>query len=885
MILYFSVDYRTVWGQVICVDGSLPELHEVEMRYKDDGRWQVEVEVPDSVEVFTYSYYLQNSDESIVREWGKPRMFSANNQTKVYHLCDQWMGMPYDSTFFSSAFVHGFFVRERSKEETPKSYVTALTLKVFAPEVVPGRVLAVVGNQAVLGRWNVAKARVMNCAHFPEWEVTIDLSKCKAPLDYKFVVVDPKQMEALQWENGDNRCLSVLPPKGEHSVITNGVFRGNYPTWRAAGVTIPVFALRSERSFGIGDFGDLLKMIDWAAKTGQRIVQLLPVNDTTMTHTWTDSYPYNANSIFALHPLYLDVNTFGSFKNKKTNHHFEILQKQLNALTEVDYEAVSEAKWEFYRKAYKEQGKQVFETENYQQFFSDNSEWLVPYAAFCYLRDTYKTVDFRQWGDYATYDRVKIEALCHDHSKSYDEIAIYYFLQYFLDKQLSEASHYARSKGVVLKGDLAIGISPNSADAWTDPHLFNMDAQTGAPPDDFSFTGQNWGFPTYNWERMRADGFRWWRRRFTKMADYFDAYRIDHLLGFFRIWEIPMDAVQGLLGHFSPALPMSREELQANGFWIDETYHLQPYIRSYQLHDMFGGAVDQVIEQFLIDKGNGVFNLKPEFDTQRKIEHYFNENQGDPDIRDGLYALVADVLFVRDKREKNKFHPRITAQYTYSYRALSDSEKYTFDRIYDHFYYQRHNYFWSEQALQKLPDLIASTDMLVCAEDLGMIPACVPYVMHQLQMLSLEIQRMPKDATLTFSDTRHYPYLSVCTTSTHDMNTLRGWWEESGDIRQRYFNEVLGQWGEAPFYAEPWICKAIVRNHLWAPSMLTILPLQDWLSIDGKMRRINPQEERINVPSNPRHYWRYRMHLTLEQLLKSDALNDQIRTMIVETGR
>jgi 4-alpha-glucanotransferase len=501
------------------------------------------------------------------------------------------------------------------------------------------------------------------------------------------------------------------------------------------------------------------------------------------------------------------------------------------------------------------------------------------------LRDTYKTVDFRQWGDYATYDRVKIEGLCHGHSKSYDEIAIYYFLQYFLDKQLSEASHYARSKGVVLKGDLAIGISPNSADAWTDPHLFNMDAQTGAPPDDFSFTGQNWGFPTYNWERMHADGFRWWRRRFTKMADYFDAYRIDHLLGFFRIWEIPMDAVQGLLGHFSPALPMSREELQANGFWIDETSHLQPYIRSYQLRDMFGSVVDQIIEQFLIDKGNGVFDLKPEFDTQRKIEHYFNVNKGDPDIRDGLYALVADVLFVRDKREKNKYHPRITAQYTYSYRALSDSEKYNFDRIYDHFYYQRHNYFWSEQALQKLPDLIASTDMLVCAEDLGMIPACVPYVMHQLQMLSLEIQRMPKDATLTFADTRHYPYLSVCTTSTHDMNTLRGWWEEDGDIRQRYFNEVLGQWGEAPFYAEPWICKAIVRNHLWAPSMLAILPLQDWLSIDGKMRRINPQEERINVPSNPHHYWRYRMHLTLEQLLESDALNDQIRTMIFETGR
>lgn len=885
MKLYFSVDYHTVWGQVVCVNGSLPELHEIEMQYADNGRWEAEVDVPDNVEVFTYSYCVRSNNKSVIHEWGRPRTFTANEKTVIYHLHDQWMGMPYDSSFFSSAFTKAFFVHEQPKEESSKSYVSALTLKVFAPEITPGKALAVVGNQTVIGNWNIEKSRVLSSAHFPEWEITLDLSKCKSPFEYKFVVVDAKQMKALQWENGDNRQIDLLPKKGEHIIVTNGVFRGNSPSWRAAGVAIPVFSLRTEHSFGIGDFGDLKKMIDWAAKTGQRVVQVLPVNDTTMTHTWTDSYPYNANSIFALHPLYLDVNVFAPFKTDKANKRFETLQKQLNALYEVDYEAVSAAKWEFYSIAYKEKGKQVFETNDYKQFFEDNNEWLVPYAAFCYLRDTYKTVDFHQWGEYAVYDREKIESLCDLHGKHYDAIAIYYFLQYFLDKQLSEASHYARTKGVVLKGDLAIGISPNSADAWTDPHLFNLDAQTGAPPDDFSFTGQNWGFPTYNWDRMRADGFRWWRRRFTKMADYFDAYRIDHLLGFFRIWEIPMNAVQGLLGHFSPALPMSHEELQANGFWVDENYHLKPYIRSYQLYEMFGDSTEKVIQQFLNDKGNGVFELKPEFDTQRKIEHFFNETNGDVNIRDGLYALVADVLFVRDKKEPDKFHPRITAQYTYSFRALSDSDKYTFNRIYDHFYYQRHNYFWSEQALQKLPDLIASTDMLVCAEDLGMIPACVPYVMHQLQMLSLEIQRMPKDPTLTFADTRNYPYLSVCTTSTHDMSTLRGWWEEDGVVRQRYYNEVLGQWGEAPFYAEPWICKAILRNHLWAPSMLAIFPLQDWLSLDGTLRRIHPQEERINVPSNPRHYWRYRMHLTLEQLLESDTLNDQIRTMIFETGR
>ena len=885
MKLIFSIDYSTSWGQILCIEGSLLQMQSVEMIYTEGDRWTLSVVLPDQTESFEYAYFVKNQDGSTIREWGKPRNFIKSGHPSVIYCQDQWVGMPYNSPFFASAFTKAFFVPVKDTATKSNEYETSLTLKVLAPEVPPGKCLTLVGNSPVLGKWKVSKSLLMSNAGFPEWQITLDLAKCKAPLEYKFAVVDPITLEVIFWENGENRILSQLPKKGEQLIVTSGVFRGNAPSWRCAGVAVPVFSLRSDDSFGIGDFVDLKKMIDWAALTKQRVVQLLPVNDTTMTHTWTDSYPYNANTIFALHPLYLSLSAFGILKNKAVQQNAFKLQKKLNALSEIDYEAVSEAKWDFYKEAYKEQGATTLKSTDYKQFVEQNREWLLPYSVFCFLRDKFHTVDFRQWSEYATYNRAAIEALYNAKSEAFDEISIHSFLQYHLHCQLKEASDYARSKGVILKGDIPIGISPNSVEAWTEPHLFNLDAQTGAPPDDFSITGQNWGFPTYNWDKMREDGFSWWRRRFAKMADYFDAYRIDHLLGFFRIWEIPMDAVQGLLGHFSPALPMKEEELQANGFWVNEERHLKPYIRYYQLNDMFGELTDSVIREFLVDKGEGVYALQEEFNTQRKIEAHFVDTGGDPNIRDGLYALVAEVLFVRDPREPNKLHPRITAQFTYSYKALPDNEKYTFDRLYDHFFYQRHNYFWSEQAMQKLPDLIASTDMLVCAEDLGMIPACVPYVMRQLQMLSLEIQRMPKDPTLKFSDTNHYPYLSVCTTSTHDMSTLRGWWEEDGAQRQQYYNQVLGQWGEAPVFAEPWICASIVRNHLWAPSMLTILPLQDWLSIDEKVRRINPADERINVPSNPRHYWRYRMHLTLEQLLAEEKLNATIKTMIGETGR
>ena len=175
--------------------------------------------------------------------------------------------------------------------------------------------------------------------------------------------------------------------------------------------------------------------------------------------------------------------------------------------------------------------------------------------------------------------------------------------------------------------------------------------------------------------------------------------------------------------------------------------------------------------------------------------------------------------------------------------------------------------------------------MLVCAEDLGMIPACVPAVMHRLEILSLEIQRMPKDPATPFGDTWRYPYYSVCTTSTHDMGGIRQWWEEDRAKTQQFFNEVLHEHGAAPYFAEPWICDRIIDLHLASPSMLCILPLQDWLSINGNIRREKPAEEQINVPANPRHYWRYRMHMTLGELLGHTEFSDYLRNKISNTGR
>lgn len=388
---------------------------------------------------------------------------------------------------------------------------------------------------------------------------------------------------------------------------------------------------------------------------------------------------------------------------------------------------------------------------------------------------------------------------------------------------------------------------------------------------------------------MSKDGFAWWKARLRKMSQYFDAYRIDHVLGFFRIWQIPLNALHGLLGVFNPAMPFTPDELRNNfGFHINHDLHTKPYIRRYMLEEMFGEHTQEASERFLDAHPEGVYSLKPEFDSQRKVADYFS-TQDDNDknnlLCNAIMGLIDDVLFIEDPYKKGTYHPRISAQSTYIYRSMSNHDKWCFDQLYNNFFYHRHNDFWHGKAMWKLPPLIDSTGMLCCAEDLGMIPACVPDVMNKLQMISLEIQRMPKNPDETFGNPVNYPYLSVCTTSTHDMGGIRVWWEENHETTQKFFNSMLHQCGEAPFFAEPWICDMILKQNLSAPSMLCILPLQDWMSCDAKIRRNDPREEIINIPANPKHYWRHRMHITIEQLIASKEFNEHVSQLIAESGR
>jgi 4-alpha-glucanotransferase len=252
----------------------------------------------------------------------------------------------------------------------------------------------------------------------------------------------------------------------------------------------------------------------------------------------------------------------------------------------------------------------------------------------------------------------------------------------------------------------------------------------------------------------------------------------------------------------------------------------------------------------------------------------------------GLYDLISNVILLEaEEGNGRQFHFRFSMENTSSFRHLDSPTQQKLRELYIDYFFRRQDSFWMMQALEKLPALKRSTNMLICGEDLGLVPACVPDVMKQLGLLSLEIQRMPKQLNREFSRPQEAPYLSVVTPSTHDMSTIRGWWKEDRNLTQKFYKQELGRPGSAPVECEPWVNKAIVLQHLASPAMWSIFQLQDLFGIEPGLRREPPEDERINIPANPKHYWRYRMHVPLESLLKNDAFNDELKRLVVQNGR
>ena len=895
--LTFTIEYRTQWGEELRLIGSIPELgnniitQAIPLQTQDGKKWTGTIELKESkAQPVNYSYLVFYNNKLTRQEWNETHrcLHLEKCLSTNYIIQDAWRTKPVHNFFYSSAFKEVWLKRNTPYIALNKTHAGIL-IKAYAPNLKSNEVLAVAGNQTLLGEWDSSKALLMSDLGFPEWQQMIPIEDITFPLEYKFVVIDKKTNELISWENNPNRYLTNPHLENNQTlVISDRYTHFDQPLWKAAGTAVPVFSLRTDNSCGIGEFMDIIPLVNWAKKTQQQLIQLLPINDTSLTFTKEDSYPYRCVSSFALHPIYISIDELGINETPYSTEYIKDKNK-VNHYKFLDYDKVIQLKLKYTKLLFKKQFKELNKSKSYQDFLIRNNSWLMPYVSYMFLKKQYKTPHTALWDNFKVYTDSTSEAIKKHFEHAKQEFDYISYLQYHLDKQLKKASTYANKKGIVLKGDLPIGIGRHSVESWVYPELFYLESQAGAPPDAFAKYGQNWGFPTYNWNEMAKDNYAWWKARLQQMANYFDAYRIDHILGFFRIWSIPYSAIHGLLGQFYPAYPLSKEEIKSKDLQFNSTLFTSPYISKQIVKDRFVDRFNEIESYFFTSNGEDLLKYKSIYSTQRDLVNHLQINEHplmNAKEIEFLLDLYTEVLFLVDNNNPNLYHPRIEGQHTQLFQTLPREQQEAFVQIHTEFFYTRHNEFWQEQALTKLPALIEATKMLVCGEDLGMIPDSVPWVMNKLDILSLEVQRMPKKSGIEFEKPTNYPYASVSTLSTHDMSTIRGWWDENEEARQRYYRTILGQeTNQSPNQITEPLAELIIKQELGGNSLLSILALQDWLSLSKKWYTHTPQEEQINIPAHSNHYWRYRMPYTIEGLINDSKLNKKISDLITTNKR
>lgn len=896
--IIFQIEYATKWGEILCLCYEIAGMPSKQFILEtEDGRnWHGKLSVPPFT-LIKYHYLVveqcnteikqniaatKQNDIIIVEQKNiedeqsgvttqqkymkvlrtmRQGVFKIQvNREKDIITNDHWAANDIADVFLHTAFSKCIFkVKHQTSPYHISNHSSYICLHTTPPPT--GFSWGIVGSINALGNWDANKAKNLTQQDTYEYILPLTEEDIKQGFEYKYILINNSgTSKPCLWEKGENRVfLPQKATKTARAIVNDGAARLEVQPWRGAGVVIPIFSLRSEGSQGIGDFGDLKHFIGWASSVGFKCVQILPINDTTSSATWRDSYPYNGISVFALHPIYLDLREWKTWNRFR---HYEERAKQINSLSDVDYEKTLALKMDFLSELYLTFGEKILDSTAYQIFFKNNEKWLVAYACYCHE---------------------KAESL--KYVKVTDQ-TFFYFVQFLLHRQMTEAHDAARCCNVILKGDIPIGVCADSVPATVCPQLFHFDGSAGAPPDDFAREGQNWGFPTYNWENMAKDGYSWWKDRLKCMEQYFDAYRIDHVLGFFRIWEVPSCQVQGLMGHFRPALPLSKEEIKSYGFQADIERYTHPFITSEEKARLEKRFPYIDFGTYLRQTGDNFFEPCENIHNQRSIAKLVCDDT----LKKELMSLVSEILFIEDPDGKG-FHPRILAHETRAFQTLDKDSQQAFHKMYEDFFYHRHNTFWAQKALEKMQAIMVpkgqklERSMLPCAEDLGMVPASVKGVLEKLQILSLEIQRMPKKWGVRFDHLEDNPYLSVSTIATHDMPPFRLWWHENKEQTQAFYNDILHRKGTAPENATPEICEQIISEHLQCPSMLCLNSLQDYLAMDSHLRNPHYEKEQINVPSNPNQYWNYRMHLTIEQLIGAFSFNEKLRNLIQCSGR
>ncbi len=628
------------------------------------------------------------------------------------------------------------------------------------------------------------------------------------------------------------------------------------------GVSVPLSALRSNQSTGIGEYPDLALLAKFASQAGLEVIQLLPVNDTGFSTS-----PYNALSAFALHPVYLRIADLP--EADKLKDEIQNLRQEMDPLPRAQLDLVLEKKLPLLRRLYDLAKVKKSWTKERDAWLKERS-WGLAYVVFSALRAQYQYAGWQSWPEHREPDG-ELEQLFREH----EEVAGFYvWLQIHSERQFQAATQACHLEGVAVKGDIPILLNEDSADVWSHPDIFDLTWRAGSPPDGENPDGQSWGFPSFRWDVMAHDQYAWWRERLQHAAKFYHAYRIDHVLGFFRLWVSSQNNFSGHLGYFRPSQPLRREQLRNLGFdegrlvWLSE-----PHIFGIEIRERLAAEAEEVISVALRQVGQeDLYRFRESLNGEKAIAALPLSDQA----KTMLFMWFRNRTLL--KIDEN-FYPTPYYYASRAYESLSTEERWSFERLI-HEAREASLKLWESEGRKLLNVLKNASDMLVCAEDLGSIPPSVPGVLKDLEILSLRVLRWARNWDAPgqpYYPVQSYIDLSVTTPSVHDTSTLRQWWSEEPDHR------VCSALGIEPLEGDftPVTARRFFEGLLTTQSRLCIVPLQDWFVLEPAFLEADPLQERINVPGTVSpHNWSYRMKPSLEDLLSSQTFLSSMQGLL-----
>ncbi|KAK8853735.1 hypothetical protein M9Y10_016278 [Tritrichomonas musculus] len=949
IIIYFRTKYQTYPGQILFLIGDHPLLGSwnrtkaIRMSYcsREDFNWEVEIRISPSqlstdckVIKLEYKYIVISSNKNfgsysynydirfdnsaeICWDTGPNRCLIINNNinrnTPLIISTGDLFQPPIpviQNLFFKKTFINVIYRHEFDFNKCiiglhntdTHSDKIQVRFRIIALQIPQNFGVYITGSLPIFKNWEHFEPLTAISPYL--WEYVIELPRDSPSFDYKYLILNNQMKPPNKpvWEQRGNRRFMMPNHYSNVVVYFDWIIQLPPQKFRGTGILAGLFSIHSKKSINqIGEFPDIKLLVDWAVKANILNIQLLPIQDTLCYYAKNEENISRLVSAFAFNPIYLSLRLIDGYE-------------PVEPPNEGDMFSVSRFKLQHLRNIFDKKVPKLALMSNstFQQFVKKNEYWLPSYCFWCVIRDsqikentiknTLEPPKLPRIEECKLPNFLEMNIESEDYGKmSEDEhffvdCLFHCWVQYQCHLQLIESSKYAIEKGVVLSTTITIGQNLMSSECWSHPELFDMNYTTGSPPDNFSFHGQNWFYPSWKWERMFQDDFKWLRMQMNHRETYFQAATFDNPHFLFRMWNIPSGINNPLFGHYVPSIPISSRDLQEHDITdISRLYRPIFPMSDVQSFSMPEDTRNEIIERLAAKEGE-YWLFKANLRTDRDIISVFKELKKNCSLEERLQLAMAkkillsnfeSVCLIPDSdREDNKlFYPRYSMTDSTVFKTLPEREAQILYKMFVDFYYRSNISLWHENGQKKLC-VLASSQMQFYGYDLCVSLADEEKILNRLGICSCHSQRVPREPSLRFEQTTNFPYLSVSMPSSHDMPHLAIWWKDQQADVQQFYHQILKMEGSAPLSLSPKIANAIINLHLKADSMWCFLVFEDLFALTEEFEEVKEMNEWMIEPTTKGVKCSYRMGICLEDLIENhEQWTHEIAKMIENAQR